>query len=174
MIGTSSARGQKARAAMAVGAALACLPLAGRAQSGADDSTGTGMATASIATGIPQPLHERPGDPRQGRAIVASRQRGLCLLCHRAPIPEERFQGDIGPDLAGAGDRWTSAQLRLRLADPQRLNPGSLMPSYFRTDHLRQVAPAWRGRTVLAADEIEDVIAYLASLRSTTSAEAAR
>ena len=167
MIGARSPRGRMARAALAVGAALACAPLAGRAQGGA----GAGFDTA---TGIAQPLHERPGDPRRGRTIVASRQLGLCLLCHRAPIPEERFQGDIGPDLAGAGDRWTSAQLRLRLADPQRLNPGSLMPSYFRTDHLRQVAPTWRGRTVLAADEIEDVIAYLAGLRSAASAEAAR
>jgi len=167
MIGPRSPRGRMARAALAVGAALACAPLAGRTQGGA----GTGLDTA---TGIAQPLHERPGDPRRGRAIVASRQLGLCLLCHRAPIPEERFQGDIGPDLAGAGDRWTRAQLRLRLVDPQRLNPGSLMPSYFRTDHLRQVAPAWRERTLLAADEIEDVIAYLASLRGAASAETAR
>lgn len=112
---------------MAVGAALACLPLAGRAQSGADDSTGTGMATASIATGIPSPCMNAPATHGRAARSWPVGARGLCLLCHRAPIPEERFQGDIGPDLAGAGDRWTSAQLRLRLADPQRLNPGSLM-----------------------------------------------
>ena len=161
----SRARGRMARAALLAVAALGCSSLASRAQAGnASDSR----------DGISEPLHERAGDPVRGRAIVASRQRGLCLLCHRAPIPEERFQGDIAPDLAGTGDRWTRAQLRLRLVDPQRLNPGSLMPSYFRSDHLRQVGPAWRGRTILAAEEIEDVIAYLANLRSTPPAEAAR
>jgi sulfur-oxidizing protein SoxX len=147
------------RAALVLGAALTCVPAAARAQA---------------VDAIEQPLHARPGDPVRGRAIVANRQRGLCLLCHRAPIPEEPFQGDIGPDLTETGDRWTPAQLRLRLVDPLRLNPGSLMPSYFRTDHLRQVSAAWQGRTVLAAEEIEDVIAYLSTLRSPRATGAPR
>jgi sulfur-oxidizing protein SoxX len=114
---------------------------------------------------IPAPLTGVPGDAARGRAIVADRQLGLCLLCHTGPIPEERFQGTLAPNLAGAGRRWSAAQLRLRVADAQRLNPASLMPSYHRTDGLARVGAAWRGRPLLTAQQVEDVVAYLATLR---------
>ncbi|MCU0965357.1 MAG: sulfur oxidation c-type cytochrome SoxX [Burkholderiaceae bacterium] len=87
-----------------------------------------------VDDGIPQPLAATPGDAVRGRAIVASRQTGLCLLCHSAPIAEERFQGNLATDLAGAGSRWSEAQLRLRLVDARRLNPDSIMPAYYRAD----------------------------------------
>ena len=118
-----------------------------------------------VDDGIPQPLSATPGDATRGRAIVASRQTGLCLLCHSAPIAEERFQGNLATDLAGAGARWSEAQLRLRLVDARRLNPASPMPSYFRVDGLQRVGEAWQGRTVLSAQQIEDVVAYLRTLR---------
>lgn len=114
---------------------------------------------------IPQPLTATPGDPVRGRAIVADRQRGLCLLCHAGPFPDQPFQGNLAPDLAGAGSRWTAAQLRMRLVDGKRLNPGSIMPSYHRTEGLSRVAPALRGRPLLRAQEIEDVVAFLATLQ---------
>ena len=104
-------------------------------------------------------------DPVRGRAIVANRQVGLCLLCHTGPFPEERFQGNLGPDLAGAGRRWSEGELRLRLVDPARMNPGSIMPSYQRTEGLERVAPALRGKPLLTPQQIEDVVAYLATLR---------
>ena len=85
------------------------------------------VAFTVVGDGIPQPLTAQPGDAVRGRAIVASRQQGLCLLCHQAPIPEERFQGNLATNLAGAGSRWTPAQLRLRLVDSGRLNPDSLI-----------------------------------------------
>ena len=119
------------------------------------------------------PLTQTAADAARGRAIVANRQKGLCLLCHSAPIPEERFQGNIAPDLAGAGARLDAAQLRLRLVDPQRLNPDTIMPSYRRTESLQQVAPAWKGRPILSDAEIEDVIAYLGSLGEPASRGAA-
>ncbi len=118
-----------------------------------------------VDDGIPQPLTATPGDPARGRAIVASRQTGLCLLCHAAPMPEERLQGSIGTDLAGAGARWSEAQLRLRVADARRLNPATTMPAYYRTDGLQQVGTAWQGRPVLDAQQVEDVVAYLRTLR---------
>ena len=112
-----------------------------------------------------QSLTADPGDAVRGRAIVANRQLGLCLLCHTGPIPEERFQGNLAPDLAGAGTRWTAAQLRLRMVDARSLNPQTIMPSYHRTDGLNRVARAWAGAPMLGAQQIEDVVAYLLTLR---------
>jgi sulfur-oxidizing protein SoxX len=106
-----------------------------------------------------------PGDPERGRAIVANRTVGLCLLCHSAPIPEERFQGNLAPSLAGAGVRATPDQLRLRVADAARLNPDTIMPPYYRLDGLTRVARTFQGKTILSAAQIEDVVAYLASLK---------
>jgi sulfur-oxidizing protein SoxX len=105
------------------------------------------------------------GDPVQGRAIVANRQLGLCLLCHSAPIPEERFQGDLAPSLAGTGARWTEAQLRERIVDASRVNPATIMPAYFKTEGLVRVAPAYQGKTIFTAQQVEDVVAYLATLK---------
>jgi sulfur-oxidizing protein SoxX len=106
-----------------------------------------------------------PGDAVRGRALVANRQQGLCLLCHTAPIPEERFQGNLAPDLAGAGARWSPAQLRRRLADPRQFNPATIMPAYFSTEGLQRVAPAWQGKTIFTAQQVEDVVAWLATLK---------
>lgn len=118
-----------------------------------------------VGDAIPVPLTDRPGDPARGRAIVASRQTGLCLLCHAGPFAEEKFQGNLAPDLAGAGSRWTEGQLRLRLVDARRINPATIMPPYYRVDDLTRVGAAWRGKTVLTAEQIEDVVAFLATLR---------
>lgn len=118
-----------------------------------------------VGDAIPAPFTGVPGDASRGRAIVADRQLGLCLLCHTGPIPEERFQGTLAPNLAGAGRRWSTAQLRLRIADAQRLNPASMMPPYHRTSGLARVGAAWRGRPLLTAQQVEDVVAYLATLQ---------
>lgn len=114
---------------------------------------------------MPRPLTGARGDPERGRAIVANRQVGLCLLCHRGPFPEERLQGDLAPDLRGAGARWSEGQLRLRLVDPARVNPATIMPAYHRTEGLVRVGAAWRGRPILSAEQIEDVVAFLTTLR---------
>lgn len=114
---------------------------------------------------IPEPLATRPGDAARGRAIVANRSVGLCLLCHSGPIPEERFQGTLAPSLAGAGTRWSVGQLRLRIVDGARLNPDTIMPPYYRTTRLHRVARTFEGKTILTAEQVEDVVAYLATLK---------
>ena len=114
---------------------------------------------------IPQSLSGQPGDPARGRAIVANRTVGLCLLCHSGPIPEERFQGNLAPSLEGAGLRSTPGQLRLRLVDAARLNPDTIMPPYYRLDGLTRVAKNFQGKTIFTAQQIEDVVAYLATLK---------
>ena len=105
------------------------------------------------------------GDPERGRAIVANRQVGLCLLCHKGPFPEERFQGDLAPDLSGVGARLTEAEIRARIVDPSRANPDTIMPAYLKIEGLVRVAPSFRGKTILSAEQIDDVVAYLASLK---------
>jgi sulfur-oxidizing protein SoxX len=162
-------------------AALGALMLAGvcaQAPSFAQDSAQKSASPAASALvydvredAIPAPLGGLTGDPARGRAIVADRQKGLCLLCHAGPFPEQRFQGDIAPDLAGAGARWSVGQLRMRMVDAARLNPATSMPSYHRTQGLARVAPAFQAKPILDAQEIEDVVAFLAGLRDGPAAQ---
>jgi sulfur-oxidizing protein SoxX len=124
---------------------------------------------AGVASGedsLPSSLTGAPGDPARGRAIVVNRQVGLCLLCHSGPFPDERFQGNLAPDLTGAGARWSEGQLRQRIVDSSRINPATIMPAYHRTEGLVRVAPAWRGKPLLSAEQIEDVVAFLMTLRN--------
>lgn len=96
---------------------------------------------------------------------MLDRHVGLCLLCHSGPFPEERFQGDLAPNLSGVGARLSAGQIRARIVDASRANPNTIMPPYFRTENLQHVAPAYRGKTVLSAEQIEDVVAFLITLK---------
>ena len=118
-----------------------------------------------VGDAIPDPLTGTPGNAERGRTIVTNRQVGLCLLCHSGPYPDERFQGTLAPDLKGSGGRASVGQLRLRIVDASRLNPQTIMPPYYRIDGLQRVAPAFRGKPILTAEQIEDVVAHLTTLR---------
>jgi sulfur-oxidizing protein SoxX len=122
------------------------------------------LAAPVTAEGLPEPLTAEPGDPARGRAVVVSRETGLCLLCHAGPFPEAPFQGDLAPSLAGVGDRLDAAALRLRMVDSRRVNPDTIMPPYFSLDGLTRVGRRWQGATVLTAQQIEDVVAFLVTL----------
>jgi sulfur-oxidizing protein SoxX len=117
-----------------------------------------------VGDAIPEPLTGGRGDPARGRAIVVDRQKGLCLLCHAGPFPEQRFQGNLAPDLAGAGARWSEGQLRLKIVDSRRLNPATIMPPYYNMDGLVRVGRNWQDKPVLSAEQVEDVVAFLATL----------
>ena len=118
-----------------------------------------------VGDSIPDSLTGEPGDPARGRALVANRTVGFCLLCHAAPISEERLQGNLAPDLAGAGARFSAGQLRLRLVDPARLNKDTIMPPYYRLSGLQRVAKGFADKPILNARQIEDIVAYLATLQ---------
>lgn len=122
------------------------------------------QAYAVNGDGIAESLTGKPGDAAQGRALIVDRT-STCILCHSGPFPETQFQGDLAPNLAGAGSRWSEGQLRLRLVDASRLNPATIMPSYYRVDGLLRIGAAWRGKPVLSAEQIEDIVAYLSTLR---------
>jgi hypothetical protein len=98
---------------------------------------------------IPDSLTKSKGDPAAGHKIVVSRQ-STCLLCHLGPFPEERFQGNLGPDLAGTGSRWSEVQLRLRIVNAASLNPATIMPPFYHVEGLTRVHPAWRGKPILS------------------------
>ena len=117
-----------------------------------------------VGDAIPASLTGAAGDPARGRAIVVNRQLGLCLLCHSGPFPEERLQGSLAPSLVGVGSRYSVGQLRLRVVDASRVNPQTIMPPYYRTQDLTRVAPSYAGKPVLSAEQIEDIVAFLATL----------
>ena len=117
-----------------------------------------------VGDAIPEPLTNARGNATRGRALVVERS-STCILCHSGPFPEQKFQGDLAPDLSGSGSRWSEGQLRLRLVDASRLNAATIMPSYYRVDGLDRVGTLWRGKPILSAEQIEDIVAYLGSLR---------
>lgn len=114
---------------------------------------------------MPRPLTTQPGDPNRGYEIATNRQVGMCVLCHQIPNSSDKFQGDIATQLAGAGARWSVPQLRLRVVDSRRLNSDSVMPAYHKTDGLSRVGTAWRNKPILDAQQVEDVVAWLATLK---------
>jgi sulfur-oxidizing protein SoxX len=118
-----------------------------------------------VGDAIAASLTGAPGDAARGRSIVLNRTVGLCLLCHSGPFPEERFQGNLAPSLTGVGTRWSAGELRLRMVDSRKLNADTIMPAYYALDGFKRVASAFRGKPILTAEQIEDVVAFPATLR---------
>ena len=117
-----------------------------------------------VGDAIPASLTGAPGDAARGRALIVDRS-STCILCHSGPFPEQKFQGDLAPNLADTGSRWSEGQLRLRLVDAARFNPATIMPSFYLIDGLDRVGTAWRDKAILSAEQIENIVAYLATLR---------
>ena len=116
---------------------------------------------------VPQPLSNSYANPEKGKQLVIDRNKGNCLSCHQLPIPEEEFHGTIGPSLTQVSSRLTPEQIRLRIIDMKRLNPLTIMPSYFQsTTPLNRISSQFEGTTLLTPDEIEHIIAYLMTLKS--------
>lgn len=113
---------------------------------------------------IPQSLTGKAGDPIAGKKIAINRKKGNCLACHVMPIPEEQFHGNIGPDLGEIANKMTAAEVRIRLVDPKLLNPDTIMPAFLKPGTTR-VMKKFIGKTLLKPQEVEDVIAYLMTLK---------
>jgi sulfur-oxidizing protein SoxX len=119
-----------------------------------------------VGDSIPASLTGHDGDPARGRALMLTREVSTCLLCHGGPFPEEAFQGDVGPTLSGVGGRLSPGQIRLRIVDAAAVNPDTVMPRFYTTAGLTRVGHQWEGKPALSADQIEDIVAFLATLRA--------
>jgi sulfur-oxidizing protein SoxX len=142
--------------------AATLLVLAGATRSLAEEPLRPYVVTGDT---IPTSLTGRAGDAAHGKRLVMDRHKSLCLLCHSGPFPEPHAQGTLAPSLTGVGRRLSEGQIRRRVVDMKRLNPDSIMPAYYRADGGTRVGEAWQGRPVLTADEIEDVVAFLVTLK---------
>jgi sulfur-oxidizing protein SoxX len=118
-----------------------------------------------VADGIPEAIGGIAGDAERGRTLILGRESANCVLCHALPEPGVRFSGDLGPPLGGVARTFSVAQLRLRVVDSTRVNPTTIMPSYYRIEGLDRVAGAYRDKPILAAEQVEDIVAYLATLK---------
>jgi sulfur-oxidizing protein SoxX len=128
-----------------------------------DPATQALVSYQVVADGIPEPF--APGDAARGKALLAARDPANCVLCHAVPDAAIPFAGNLGPPLSGVGARLSASQLRLRVVDNMRVNPQTIMPSYYKLAGLELVAPAYQGKTILTAPQVEDVVAYLGTLR---------
>ena len=115
---------------------------------------------------IPISLTGKPGDPAKGRAVAINTKLGNCLACHKMPIPEQQFHGEVGPDLAGVAGRFSEGELRLRVVDSKKLNPETIMPAFYRNSGFHRVMKKFQGKSMLNAEQVEDVIAYLMTLQA--------
>ena len=148
------------RPVVATAAALAFSAFAGLA--GAD-----GVVKYEIVDDntIPKPLTSTPGDPKKGLATAINRKKGNCLACHMAPNVDQPYQGKIGPEFAGVADRWSEAELRMIVVNAKVNNEDTIMPGFYRADGLHEVMKKFQGKTILSAQEVEDVVAYLVTLK---------
>jgi sulfur-oxidizing protein SoxX len=119
-------------------------------------------ASKPIADSLETPL-AAAGDAARGREVFVAREGGHCVLCHAAPGIE--IAGNVGPSLAGVGARLTPGQMRLRIVDITRVNPDAAMPTFHRTEGLSRVAPEYRGKPALSGAQVEDLVAWLSTLR---------
>ena len=114
---------------------------------------------------IPQSLTGKAGDPVKGRKTTINRKKGNCLGCHVMPIPEQADHGEVGPPLNGVGSRLSAAEMRLRIVNSKMINPDTIMPAFYHIDGFHRVQEKWKGKTIISAQDVEDIIAYLVTLK---------
>lgn len=125
------------------------------------------MATYKVVNNeeITESLAGKPGDPAKGYEVAINRKLGNCLACHVMPAPEQPFHGAVGPDLTGVGGRLSEGRLRLQVVNAKHFNPDTIMPAFYKADGFNRVMKKFEGKSVLTAEQVEDVVAYLTTLK---------
>ena len=124
------------------------------------------FVTYEIVDGaIPQSLTGKAGDPVKGRKTAIDRRKGNCLGCHVMPVPEQADHGEVGPPLNDVGGRLGAGEIRLRIVNPKIVNPDTIMPAFYRIYGLHRVQKKWQGKTIISAQDVEDIVAYMMTLK---------
>jgi len=153
-------------ALLAGGAALALLAQGAAAEVKKVHEKGLKPYEIVDGVSIPKPLTDRPGDPARGARLMVTRKKGNCLACHKVQqLGDYPFHGNIGPELSDVASNLTEGEMRLRLVNPKVINPDTIMPAFYRTEGLHRVMKKFQGKPVLTEQEIEDIIAYLKTLK---------
>ena len=140
--------------------AFAALLFAGQ-QAGAEN-----VSYEVVDYSIPKALTDQPGDPARGREVAIDRKLGNCLACHQiSDIPEQQFHGEVGPPLDGVAERWEEGQLRLIVANSKAVFEGTIMPAFLKTEGFNRNQEKFEGKSILTAQQVEDVVAYLKTLK---------
>ncbi|GBD41817.1 hypothetical protein HRbin39_01203 [bacterium HR39] len=153
---------------LALSALLGATVLAGTAASAAERQVTEQGITYTIVDDsiIPESLTGRPGDPEKGRQWFVDRRLGNCLACHAvSALADEPYHGNVGPSLDGVGAALSEGVIRLRIVDPKVVNPDTIMPAFFRSTGLWDVRKDHEGKTILTAEQVEDIVAFLKTLK---------
>lgn len=111
-------------------------------------------------------LTGQAGDPAEGRKVFMNRKQGNCLACHEnADMAEQPFHGEVGPALDGVADRWSAAELRGIVANAKMMFPNTIMPAFYIDAGYTRASDKFEGKPILTAQQVEDVIAYLQTLK---------
>tara|TARA_B100000902_G_scaffold102366_1_gene104771 strand:+ start:140 stop:601 length:462 start_codon:yes stop_codon:yes gene_type:complete len=106
------------------------------------------------------------GDPANGRKVFMNRKQGNCLACHvNSEMSEQTFHGEVGPALDGVADRWTQAEIRGMIVNSKSVFEGTIMPAFYRDSGFNRTLKKFEGKTILKAQQVEDVVAYLLTLK---------
>lgn len=141
--------------------------MVGLAISGSAIADGAKLVKYQITDGssISKSLTGKAGDAKKGRTLAIHRKKGNCLACHVMPIPEQAFHGNIGPDLAGVAGRYSEGEIRLRVVNPKVFNPDTIMPAFYHNAGFNRVLKKFKGKTIISAQDVEDIVAYLMTLK---------
>lgn len=144
---------------LSVIAASVCLPAVVFAETAPSDVKFEEGEVAMSLTGV-------AGDPAKGRDVAMNRKLGNCLACHmNEDMADQSFHGEVGPPLDGAADRWTEAQLRGIVTNSKMMFEDTIMPSFYRVAGFNRTLDKFEGKTILDAQQVEDVVAYLLTLK---------
>ncbi|MFN3613319.1 MAG: sulfur oxidation c-type cytochrome SoxX [Rubrimonas sp.] len=124
-------------------------------------------AVAIVEGAVPSALTDVPGDPANGRKVYAARSLGNCLACHAtSDQASEQFHGDVGPPMDGVADRYDVAQLRAIIVNAKAVfGEDTIMPGFYTLEYGANPAERFVGKTILSAQDVEDVVAYLETLK---------